>query len=669
MRLRSGLLLHALLLWGWQTGLFWLAVPLTLILVGQPLIRWRWDLSSEQFRRLCQICLLISGLMLIYFLVIQRSLYFLYALLQWLPVVFWPIVTAQAYATQDHFSLRDLLATPQQARSNYYSQNSWLEKSLDLNLLYYVLCFLSASTANNPGFNFYFAMTWLLSWMLLSGRSKRSSIAVWLCMISLSVGIGFMGQAGLHQLHTTAEQRAVNWLSQLISRQNSDPYQSNTRIGDIGAVKLSDEIVFRVAASDRQAFPLLLRGAAYNRYQSSAWVATKSEFVPIQSSDNGSWHLEKNAKPSSSLEISANLDRESNLLNLPNGSIQLNYLPVKRMERNQYGVVRVEGNTGAIAYQVDFNPQSSGDSLPTAEDLQVPDAEKPALEYVIQQLDLTGKPPQQALESLATFFQTHFRYSLNLTGSNGTSPVSAFLLDQRSGHCEYFATATTLLLREAGIPARYATGYSAHEFSPLEGQFVVRGRDAHAWVLVYLDGRWQTFDTTPPDWMNEQQQATSPWQLFVDLWSFATYKLMAAWGQIANSGGLIGVGTAIALLLIFILWRSGHIRRLQWSAVKLVPVTKQRAIPQPVLAGSDSEFYLVEQALAAMGHHRRVGESLQAWLQRLQTVLPDVQFEILRCILDLHYRYRFDPNGLEVSDRSRLKALSQQWLREHRQSS
>jgi protein-glutamine gamma-glutamyltransferase len=142
-----------------------------------------------------------------------------------------------------------------------------------------------------------------------------------------------------------------------------------------------------------------------------------------------------------------------------------------------------------------------------------------------------------------------------------------------------------------------------------------------------------------------------------------------AWGQIAQGGGLIGMATAIAILLIFILWRFGHIRRLQWSVVKLVPVTQKRAIPQPVPAGSDSEFYLVEQALAAMGHHRRADESLQAWLQRLQTVLPAVQFEILRCILDLHYRYRFDPNRLEISDRSRLKALSQQWLREHRQSS
>lgn len=65
-----------------------------------------------------------------------------------------------------------------------------------------------------------------------------------------------------------------------------------------------------------------------------------------------------------------------------------------------------------------------------------------------------------------------------------TTPLSTFLLKNRSGHCEYFATATTLLLREVGIPARYAIGFSVSEFSPLENQFIVRGRDSHAWTLV-----------------------------------------------------------------------------------------------------------------------------------------------------------------------------------------
>jgi transglutaminase-like putative cysteine protease len=45
------------------------------------------------------------------------------------------------------------------------------------------------------------------------------------------------------------------------------------------------------------------------------------------------------------------------------------------------------------------------------------------------------------------------------------TPLARFLLRTRSGHCEYFATATVLLLRQLGIPARYAVGYAVHEAS------------------------------------------------------------------------------------------------------------------------------------------------------------------------------------------------------------
>jgi hypothetical protein len=51
------------------------------------------------------------------------------------------------------------------------------------------------------------------------------------------------------------------------------------------------------------------------------------------------------------------------------------------------------------------------------------------------------------------------------------------------------------LLREAGLPARYAVGYSVQEKTG-KG-FIVRDRHAHAWCLVHLDGVWQDFDTTP----------------------------------------------------------------------------------------------------------------------------------------------------------------------------
>ena len=55
----------------------------------------------------------------------------------------------------------------------------------------------------------------------------------------------------------------------------------------------------------------------------------------------------------------------------------------------------------------------------------------------------------------------------------------------KAGHCEYFATATVLLLREVGVRARYVTGYAVPESAREGDNYIIRERHAHAWALVY----------------------------------------------------------------------------------------------------------------------------------------------------------------------------------------
>ncbi|MGE5678229.1 MAG: transglutaminase domain-containing protein [Pseudomonadota bacterium] len=71
-----------------------------------------------------------------------------------------------------------------------------------------------------------------------------------------------------------------------------------------------------------------------------------------------------------------------------------------------------------------------------------------------------------------------------------------FLFESKEGYCTYFATAMSILLREAGIPCRYVEGF----VSRYEGRDsrIIRGADAHAWVEVYFDDYgWVTFEPTP----------------------------------------------------------------------------------------------------------------------------------------------------------------------------
>ena len=81
----------------------------------------------------------------------------------------------------------------------------------------------------------------------------------------------------------------------------------------------------------------------------------------------------------------------------------------------------------------------------------------------------------------------------------GVDPVDDFLFSQPAGHCEFFASAAVLLLRAAGVPARYVTGFRGGEWNPIGGYVAVRGERAHAWAEAFVAGvGWTRVDATPP---------------------------------------------------------------------------------------------------------------------------------------------------------------------------
>lgn len=111
-------------------------------------------------------------------------------------------------------------------------------------------------------------------------------------------------------------------------------------------------------------------------------------------------------------------------------------------------------------------------------------------------------PVEQAAESVARRLAARCRYGLT---DLPTPPAVAggalrlFLFgndEQRRGHCQYFTTATVLLLRRAGHQARCVAGFASNEYD--ERGVVFRGLHAHAWVeIVDRTGRWQRVDPTP----------------------------------------------------------------------------------------------------------------------------------------------------------------------------
>jgi len=100
---------------------------------------------------------------------------------------------------------------------------------------------------------------------------------------------------------------------------------------------------------------------------------------------------------------------------------------------------------------------------------------------------------QRVLDRLRT---GGYRYTLE-PGVFGRHTADEFWFDRREGFCEHIASSFVVLMRALDIPARIVTGYQGGELNPVDGFWVVRQRDAHAWAEVWLPGQgWTRVDPT-----------------------------------------------------------------------------------------------------------------------------------------------------------------------------
>lgn len=105
---------------------------------------------------------------------------------------------------------------------------------------------------------------------------------------------------------------------------------------------------------------------------------------------------------------------------------------------------------------------------------------------------------ERAERILARFGRPPFEYSRTMPDPGGELPLVAFLEHGHVGHCEYYASAMAVLLREVGVPSRNVTGFATAHYNPYGHFWAVRSGDAHAWVEAFLPGEgWVTFDPTP----------------------------------------------------------------------------------------------------------------------------------------------------------------------------
>lgn len=658
MKIATGILAGALMLWGWHNALLVVALPLAALIELPRWVPWRWALTDKDFQRLADAST-VGFVLLAAYQFDAHGASGIYRILVWLPVALFPLAVAQSYSTRERIAYTALFWSVRAAvaRGNVPDPGG-----VDIRLSYFVVCLVSASGGGAHPELLLATAAGLVGWLLWSNRPRCHARSRWLVMLVLGIALGFLFTDLAIRARSIVEPWAMEYFQDRIAARG-DPYRSYTAIGQIGELKLSDRILFRVTPDSSGRRPQLLHQAAYQIFARNMWVARRTRFEELPSSEEGTaWHLAPEAPNMASASIASWLPNGKGLLAVPAGTRRLDALPVDGVYRNSLGVLKVLRGPEVVNYRVHYVPLELTAPPPEDGDLSVPTEYEALFSGLASRLGLAGVEDTRAVDRVQRFFARGFAYSLRLDApSTAMTPLEDFLLVSRSGHCEYYATATVLLLRAAGIPARYATGYSVQEYSELERRYVVRRRHAHAWALAWVRGAWRDVDTTPAGWASIESAQAPWWQPAYDLGSWLAL-MFAEWRWEQTEGAdrtwMLWLTLPLSAALVWRLIRRQRVRR---------PSGADRAAREPrARRGMDSDFFDIERRLTAEGHARRQGEPTTRWLRRLAEsgAVPGVA-DLLRDVVPLHYRYRFHPDGLDADGRRALASSARRWLTEH----
>jgi hypothetical protein len=165
-------------------------------------------------------------------------------------------------------------------------------------------------------------------------------------------------------------------------------------------------------------------------------------------------------------------------------------------------------------------------------------------------VQLAGSAPSRldAVRAVEDHLRSVATYSLDSpVPGPGEDAVDRFLFVDRVGFCEQFAAAEVLLLRAAGIPARFVTGLGYGVVD--DGRRTFRQKDLHAWVEVFHPGvGWVASDPTPPT----TQLASASLRVQVVAWLKARLRQAddVPGGRPALAAGLLAVTGAVAAGLL-----------------------------------------------------------------------------------------------------------------------
>lgn len=242
----------------------------------------------------------------------------------------------------------------------------------------------------------------------------------------------------------------------------------------------------------------------------------------------------------------------------------------------------------------------------------------PRIQALADSVTANQTTARQKAQAVERYFRENYEYSTGITIPPGYDPLTYFLIERPAAHCEFFAAGATTLLRLAGVPCRYVTGFVVTERNPAGGYWIARNRDAHAWAEAWDDATgWFTVDATPG--AGAEQQGGSQ---LAYLWDAARFRFSSITASLRASivAFFVGLGRRIpALLPIFVAGGALAVAVVVYRRLRRRP--RKRAVPVPAeVVRMRRLLRTVDSRVRAKGYHRSRTETLHQFAQRIAAI-------------------------------------------------
>ncbi|MFJ7917661.1 MULTISPECIES: DUF3488 and DUF4129 domain-containing transglutaminase family protein [unclassified Lysinibacillus] len=291
--------------------------------------------------------------------------------------------------------------------------------------------------------------------------------------------------------------------------------------------------------------------------------------------------------------------------------------------------------------------------------LQLPNTVPPRVVNLAKEITHDKASVYDQIKAVESYFSSHgFRYDKKEVAipAEGQDYVDQFLFDTKVGYCDNFSTSMVVLLRSAGIPARWVKGFAPGKPGRITDglqEYQITNDNAHSWVEAYVPGTgWMEFEPTigfsrnmninydmeqdtpqqeqvlQPEKKQEQpkkkeqepkkETSSSTSFSFDSVWTWMK-KLTYVWIAL----GILMVIASIALFM----------QRKTW-----IPKMQVRAFRKKEAdwTNFDASYHVLTKQLSRIGLRRKDGETLRAFATRVDESLETEEMQKLTAVYEQH---------------------------------